>query len=809
VEIFRYQYDANHRLTNRWSAAKGNTSYTYDAAGNLLTVVHPTSPGITNQYDALNRLTNTVDSLGVTRYTFNQAGQLLSEDGPWANDTVSYTYQNRLRTALNLQQPNASDWVQTYGYDSLPRLTNITSQAGGFGYTYGNGSTGSPVTRITQLNLPNGAQISYGYDSKVRLTSTTLANSGHTNLNSHTYQYNVGNQRTKQTRFNSDFVDYTYDNIGQMKLALGKETGGATSRLQEQFRYAYDAAGNLTLRSNNNLGQIFTVDAVNALATASYDTNGVLTVAGTTTAAATGVTINNQSAALYADNTFARDGFGLTNGNNSFTAIAQDSRGRRDTNTVAASLPLSAGYTYDLNGNLLSDGLRGFDYDDENELVRVTVTNAWKSEFVYDGSFRQRIRREFAWQGGAWVQTNEVRYVYDGMVVIQERDGNNLPVTSYTRGLDLSGSFQRAGGIGGLLAMSRLSSVNPQHYYYHSDGSGNITAMINAQQKLVATYLYDPFGNTLAATGPLAGLNPYRFSSKEFDANSGLYAYGYRFYDPGLQRWINRDPLGERGGLNLYQFANNQSVGAIDPFGFSSGNFYAGANSGFKFQGGVDNAPPAFTIIQAPIMMEVYHPSVPVLTSPGDFAYVAPGYSDLVPTGQYGISVQDGGEDPFIVAMLTMSAKAGVEIYAMQGVFGLAGLFWDALAPAADSCYLVQGPGTRLALPAPSQVDYSWGALNSYREGGEMTAIEHINYRHAFDSGFSDVSHFAEGTSAQDIKGFVDQAARYGDVTPQGGNGFKIDYDLGQTVGTDQAGEASSRLRVYIRGGQVQTVFTP
>jgi hypothetical protein len=113
----------------------------------------------------------------------------------------------------------------------------------------------------------------------------------------------------------------------------------------------------------------------------------------------------------------------------------------------------------------------------------------------------------------------------------------------------------------------------------------------------------------------------------------------------------------------------------------------------------------------------------------------------------------------------------------------------------------------RLALPGARQVDYSWGALNTYREGGQMTAIEHINYRHAFESGFSNVSRFAEGTTARDIQSFVDQASRYGNVTAQGANGFKLEYNLGQSIGTSQAGAEASGIRIFIRDGQVQTAF--
>src|SRR6185503_3532149 len=116
-----------------------------------------------------------------------------------------------------------------------------------------------------------------------------------------------------------------------------------------------------------------------------------------------------------------------TSGNNSYTAIAKDAYGRRDTNSLTVNLSGTNSYTYDLNGNLLSDGTRGFDYDDENLLIRVTMTNSWKSEFSYDGKMRRRIAKDFIWNGSSWAQAKETRYVYDGNAVVQERDTNNLP----------------------------------------------------------------------------------------------------------------------------------------------------------------------------------------------------------------------------------------------------------------------------------------------------------------------------------------------------------------------------------------------
>src|SRR5206468_551497 len=116
--------------------------------------------------------------------------------------------------------------------------------------------------------------------------------------------------------------------------------------------------------------------------------------------------------------------------------------------------------------------------------------------------------------GGVWVLSSETRYIYDGNRVIQERGGNNTPAVSYTRGNDLSGSLEGAGGIGGLLARSDgYSSGNwSTHNYYHADGNGNITFMLNSSQTMVASYRYDPFGSPISKSGSLADANVYRFS---------------------------------------------------------------------------------------------------------------------------------------------------------------------------------------------------------------------------------------------------------------------------------------------------------
>jgi RHS repeat-associated protein len=235
------------------------------------------------------------------------------------------------------------------------------------------------------------------------------------------------------------------------------------------------------------------------------------------------------------------------------------------TNTLAVNLPQTVTLQYDLNGNLTNDGLKSFRYDAENQLTNITVAGAWKSDFVFDGFGRRRIAREYTWLPGIgdWQLTNEVRYVYDGMLAVQERDTNNAVLVTYTRGLDLGGGLQRAGGIGGLLARTDTNGSA----FYHGDGAGNITALTDSDQYLVARYLYDASGRLIGKWGPMVDANRYRFSSKEVHPNSGLYYYGFRFYEPNLQRWLNQDPIGIRGGLNLYRFVHNSPINAVDLFG--------------------------------------------------------------------------------------------------------------------------------------------------------------------------------------------------------------------------------------------------
>jgi len=503
-----YGYDANRRLTSRkfWSSPTvfEETIYGYDENGNLQTVNYPAgTTDITYIYDPLDRLQQMVDAAGTTTYTYHGSGNLLTEDGPWASDTVTYGYNSaRLRNSLTLQQA-AGTWSQSYLYDTVRRMTNVSSPAGAFGYGY---SGPSPLVR--QVALPNTSKIVNSYNAKplLRFLSTELKNSANVVLNKHSYQYDPGIRRTNQTFTDASFVHYGYD--------LDDQLTSADASVGNDYTYTYDGGWNMATRN----GGAYAINDVNQVTS---------------------------------------EGGGTLN-------YWYDQKGNRTQRTTS-----TASLTYA--------------YDAENRLTAVftdtfytPLASRWKTEFVYDGKQRLRIRKEYVHNGGSWILSSEARYVYDGMRVIQERSSANTPTVTYTRGLDLSSTLEGVGGIGGLLARSHGYSGGSwsTHNFYHSDASGNITYMINSAQTMVASYKYDPFGRVESQSGSLATDNVYRFSSKEAlfkttfaGGPSELYYYGYRFYDAQTGRWLNRDPLGETGDLNVFRFVRNSPLNFSDAFG--------------------------------------------------------------------------------------------------------------------------------------------------------------------------------------------------------------------------------------------------
>ncbi|HOW18158.1 MAG TPA: RHS repeat-associated core domain-containing protein, partial [Phycisphaerae bacterium] len=131
-----------------------------------------------------------------------------------------------------------------------------------------------------------------------------------------------------------------------------------------------------------------------------------------------------------------------------------------------------------------------------------------------------------------------------------------------------SAGIHGAGGIGGLLAAVETTAPHAGSYWFLYDGNGNVGQVIRASdQGIAARYEYDPYGTTLVAEGAYAAANPFRFSTKWLDTETGHVHYPYRPYEPRLGRWLARDPMGEKGGRNLYAALANRPPMVVDAFG--------------------------------------------------------------------------------------------------------------------------------------------------------------------------------------------------------------------------------------------------
>jgi len=217
-------------------------------------------------------------------------------------------------------------------------------------------------------------------------------------------------------------------------------------------------------------------------------------------------------------------------------------------------------------GSVASRQASGLPHNALDEAPSKTTT----SRFLYDPLHRRIARVK---------DSGEVTlYVYEGWNVVSEKttptapqlDPENFKLeTRHVWGEDLSGSLQGAGGIGGLLR-SVNSTDNRElrtENIFHYDSNGNVILLTDGRGWESARYAYDAFGKTLTATGSAAQSNRYRFSTKPVEEESGLVYYGYRWYDPVTGRWPSRDPIEERGGVNLYGLLMNSALNKVDKFG--------------------------------------------------------------------------------------------------------------------------------------------------------------------------------------------------------------------------------------------------
>ena len=198
----------------------------------------------------------------------------------------------------------------------------------------------------------------------------------------------------------------------------------------------------------------------------------------------------------------------------------------------------TATFTYDTNGNLTSDGSNTFVYDAENKLT--SVSGAHSATLSYDPLGR-------LWQIVAGSATT--RFIYDGNHEVVETDG--------------SGN-QKAVFVWGPGADEPLVMWQTGAEALHADNQGSIISIADSSGNVVSTNAYDEYG-----TPGSANQGRFQFTGQAWLSEVGLYYYKARFYSPTLGRFLQTDPVGVNGGINLHNYTGNDPVNAVDPTGLA------------------------------------------------------------------------------------------------------------------------------------------------------------------------------------------------------------------------------------------------
>ena len=603
-----YTYWPNGKLHVRtWARLDDNddpltTTYTYYDTGEIQTADYSdATPDITYTHYRTGQQRQIDDAQGTRVLAYTTEGQLDTEtlNGALVIDRA-YDSSGRSDGYSAASVSPASSII--YGYDTYGRFDTITS------------TIDSETSVVDYSYVPNSS-LSSGYTAQDggSAASLTVTKTYETDRNLIDI---IENSVTGPSAFDLSTFDYTNDDLGRRTRRDDLRAASISpaqsywefdynlrSELTDAVRYLPDTtpvAGQVKSYQYDNIGNRRKVDAMSPSRSEIYTANSLNQYTSRTvpsTIDVMGVALNGATVTVrdYAHNdlpapvTRQGDYFfkaypvdNLTqafDGNLEVTAVINPD-GTTDpdiveTETRSAFLPQTPeAYVYDDDGNLLSDGRWSYTWNAENRLIQVQTLREGDTEigdirvtFQYDYQGRRYFKIADKWAHTniqppappVWIRTMEHTYLYYGNRIIHEEVCGQSGDAMYPPWYNTY--------VWGQNDHLVAASLRGTTVFYAHDANKNSTDLVDVFGNVVAQYDYDSYGNQLISEGDLADENSFRFSNEYFDAETGMSAYKFRYYNPETGRWLNRDPIAEQGGLNVYGFVENDSISNIDLFG--------------------------------------------------------------------------------------------------------------------------------------------------------------------------------------------------------------------------------------------------
>jgi RHS repeat-associated protein len=398
--------------------------------------------------------------------------------------------------------------VYGFAYDNMGRLIGTTTQYTFLpGHNFQNGYTYDAASNRKSLTAPDGSTNTYNYDTLNRLATLTNSLTGQFG-----FGYDALSRRTQLTRPNGVNTNYNYDSVSHL-LSVLHQAGSTTL---DGASYGYDYAGNRTSKTNylNGITSNYGYDAIYELLQ--------VTQGGSTT------------------ENYSYDAVGNRLSSTGVPTYSYNSSNELTSNS-------SGGYTYDNNGNTLTDASgKSYTWDFENRMVSAVVPGTGTVNFKYD-PFGRRIQKSSP--------VGTTNYLYDGKGisanVIEGVDNSGNVLARYTQSM----------GTDQPLAEFQSGVAS----YYQQDGLSSVTSLSSSSAALINTYTYNAFGKLTASTGTL--INPFQYTGREFDPETGLDYYRLRYYDSNSGRFLSEDPMMFDAGTNFYPYVANNPANMIDPLG--------------------------------------------------------------------------------------------------------------------------------------------------------------------------------------------------------------------------------------------------